>query len=243
MKRIATTIWQQRPFRRDSAVGSGSSVAIARRPSHRGEGQPIRRRCSYANVAATLALVFSMSGGAMAASHYLITSTKQIKPSVLRQLRGKRGASGARGVTGPQGTSGKEGQQGPAGPFPATLPTGQTLTGVYNLEGTNSAGPGHSYAGGMISFQFRLAAAPIVHFIPAKGAPLTQCPGSVQNPQAQSGNLCIYEDESKEAEGVSVFNPSELEKEGASPFGAALSLKSTKVSGGFYSLGTWAVTG
>ena len=206
----------------------------------------MRRRLNYANVAATLALVFSMSGGAVAASHYLITSTKQIKPSVLSQLRGKRGAAGTRGVTGPQGphgTSGKDGQPGPAGPFPATLPTGQTLTGAYNLEGTNSAGPSHSYAGSAVSFQFPLAAAPVAHFIPAKGTPPAQCPGSAMNPQAQSGNLCIYEDESKESEGVSVFNPSELEKEGASPFGAALSLKSTAVSGGFYSLGTWAVTG
>jgi hypothetical protein len=206
----------------------------------------MHRRFNYANVAATLALVFSMSGGAMAASHYLITSTKQIKPSVLRQMRGKRGAAGARGVTGPQGpqgTSGKEGQQGPAGPFPATLATGQTLTGVYNLEGTNSATSGPSYAGSAISFQFRLAAAPIAHFIPANGTPPAQCPGSAKNPQAQSGNLCIYEDESKEAAGVSVFNPSEVKKEGASPFGAALSLESTTKSGGFYSLGTWAVTG
>ena len=38
---------------------------------------------------ATLALIFAMSGGAYAASHYLITSTKQIKPSVLGHLKGK----------------------------------------------------------------------------------------------------------------------------------------------------------
>ena len=32
----------------------------------------MRKRLSYANVAATLALVFSMTGGAMAANHYLV---------------------------------------------------------------------------------------------------------------------------------------------------------------------------
>lgn len=46
----------------------------------------MRHRLSYANVAATLALVFSMSGGALAATHYLINSTKQINPKVLKKL-------------------------------------------------------------------------------------------------------------------------------------------------------------
>jgi hypothetical protein len=46
----------------------------------------MRRRLTYANVAATLALVFSMSGGALAASHYLIKSTKQISPKVLKSF-------------------------------------------------------------------------------------------------------------------------------------------------------------
>ncbi len=46
----------------------------------------MRKRLTYANVTATLALVFSMSGGALAASHYLIKSTKQISPKVLRSF-------------------------------------------------------------------------------------------------------------------------------------------------------------
>ncbi|MHB8240434.1 MAG: hypothetical protein ACYDHN_00430 [Solirubrobacteraceae bacterium] len=46
----------------------------------------MRKRLTYANVTATLALVFSMSGGALAASHYLIRSTKQISPKVLRSF-------------------------------------------------------------------------------------------------------------------------------------------------------------
>ena len=58
----------------------------------------MRRRLSYANVTATLALVFAMSGGAMAANHYLITSTKQINPKVLKKLTGKTGKTGATGA-------------------------------------------------------------------------------------------------------------------------------------------------
>jgi hypothetical protein len=45
-----------------------------------------RMRLSYANVVATLAFVLAMSGGALAATHYLITSTKQISPRVLKKL-------------------------------------------------------------------------------------------------------------------------------------------------------------
>ena len=84
----------------------------------------IRRHLNYANVVATLALVFAMSGGALAASHYLINSTKQINPKVLKKLRsargtsgatGPRGATGAGGPTGREGTPGKEGAAGKEG--------------------------------------------------------------------------------------------------------------------------------
>src|ERR1700746_1014952 len=70
----------------------------------------MRRRFNYANVTATLALVFAMSGGALAAHHYLISSTKQISPKVLAALRsraGPTGPSGPRGTTGTAGTSGE----------------------------------------------------------------------------------------------------------------------------------------
>src|SRR6059058_6691821 len=78
-----------------------------------------RKHLSYANVAATLALIIAMSGGALAASHYLITSTKQISPKVLRKLKGKRGrtgASGPPGIAGTQGPLGLQGAKGTRGP-------------------------------------------------------------------------------------------------------------------------------
>ena len=78
----------------------------------------LKPRLSYANVAATLALVLSMSGGAFAASQYVINSKKQINPKVLKALKGRkgaRGAAGATGATGPQGKEGSAGSQGAAG--------------------------------------------------------------------------------------------------------------------------------
>jgi hypothetical protein len=88
----------------------------------------MRRRLSYANVTATLALVFAMSGGALAANHYLITSTKQINPSVLKKLTGKAGATGATGATGLQGAAGKEGSPGKEGAKGETGKEGKEAT-------------------------------------------------------------------------------------------------------------------
>jgi hypothetical protein len=77
------------------------------------------RRLSPTTIIAGLALFFALGGTAVAASHYLITSTSQIKPTVLSKLKGKpgpQGPAGAAGAAGPQGATGSAGPQGPAGP-------------------------------------------------------------------------------------------------------------------------------
>jgi hypothetical protein len=73
------------------------------------------RRLNYANVTATLALVFAMSGGAVAAKHYLLSSTSQISPKVLKKLKGVTGRTGATGPAGPPGPAGRAGSAGSAG--------------------------------------------------------------------------------------------------------------------------------
>jgi hypothetical protein len=72
----------------------------------------LRSRLTYANIVATLALLFTMTGGAYAAGRYLITSTKQISPKVVKALQGAKGANGSAGPAGPVGPTGP---QGPAG--------------------------------------------------------------------------------------------------------------------------------
>jgi hypothetical protein len=105
----------------------------------------VRRRLCYANVAATLALVFAMSGGALAAGHYLLTSTGQISPKVLKALKGKSGPAGAQGTQGAKGDAGTPGAQGAKGETSAagaqgakgeTGPTGATgATGTAGAKG------------------------------------------------------------------------------------------------------------
>src|ERR1700677_393664 len=92
----------------------------------------IRRHLNYANVVATMALVFAMSGTAVAAKHYLISSTKQIKPSVLKSLRGKTGKTGPQGLAGAPGSPGLTGKEGPAGLSALSpLPSGDSESGSY----------------------------------------------------------------------------------------------------------------
>lgn len=94
----------------------------------------IRKRATYANVAMTLALVFAMSGGAYAAKKYLITSTKQISPSVLKALKGKAGPAGATGAQGPAGPAGPQGAPGVNGKDGAAGQDGKAGESVASAE-------------------------------------------------------------------------------------------------------------
>jgi collagen triple helix repeat protein len=153
----------------------------------------LRKHFNATTILAILALVFAMTGGAFAASKYLITSTKQIKPNVLKQLQGKAGARGPQGSAGPggaqgpagadgkEGASGKEGLRGPQGAtgpagqtgFTETLPSEATEKGEFSVVG-NVPGPGIFEGAllGSVSFNIPLSA-PLepshVHYIRQNG--------------------------------------------------------------------------
>ena len=124
----------------------------------------IRKRVSYTNVVLTLILVFAMSGGAYAAGRYLITSTKQISPKVLKALAGKSGAAGpvgAAGSAGPAGPAGPKGEsgvgqpgkEGPAGPAGPTGPAGPAgPTGPQGQTGFTATLPSKATETGTWSF-------------------------------------------------------------------------------------------
>jgi hypothetical protein len=104
-----------------------------------------------------IALFVVLGGSAAATTGFIITSTDQIQPSVLKQLRGRRGPRGPRGPAGPRGGSssastsfgqgpagpqgpqgirGPQGEQGPKGPKGATGAKGATgPKGVPGITG------------------------------------------------------------------------------------------------------------
>jgi hypothetical protein len=83
---------------------------------------------------ALVAIAVGIGGGTAfaATKHYLITSTKQIKPSVLKSLK-KAGPRGAKGATGSQGAQGNAGANG--------------TNGTNGTNGVNGAVAGYSGTG------------------------------------------------------------------------------------------------
>lgn len=84
------------------------------------------RRLTYANVVSTVCLFVLLGGTAAAARHYVITSTKQISPKVLKKLKGRRGLQGLPGSAGAVGATGAKGDDGAAGAKGATGAIGAT---------------------------------------------------------------------------------------------------------------------
>jgi hypothetical protein len=99
-------------------------------------------------VTATLALILALGGGtAWAAHHYLITSTSQIKPSVLKKLHGKSGTNGT------NGTNGKTGKDGAVAGYFAQTEAATSFAGATNTSiVTKNLPPGDYVLAGTVNF-------------------------------------------------------------------------------------------
>ena len=117
----------------------------------------VHRRITFTNVALTLALVFAMSGGAYAAGKYLITSTKQISPKVLKALAGKPGPAGSAGPTGTQGPAGPQGPAGANGKDGANGANGAPGAGGESVSSKAVATGDSGKCGGLGGVEYTLA--------------------------------------------------------------------------------------
>jgi hypothetical protein len=143
------------------------------------------------------------------------------------------GAPGPAGSQGAQGPKGDKGATGDPGPLLATLPSGKTLRGIYSYAGHQTTGYSPTYA---ISYQFQLASAANENVIAVNGASTANCPGTVSDPQAASGHVCVYEARNDSNSDLSATNQS-----GYGGFGTVLFAAIPDDTD--YELdGTWAVT-
>jgi len=201
----------------------------------------IRKHLSYANVVATLALVFAMGGSAIAANHYLINSTSQINPRVLKKLKapGRTGAKGLPGVAGPQGATGAQGSKGADGLSALSpLPSGQSESGDYGIRAPGGA-KGEYLA---LSVTFSI---PLEHGIPANHVvyttitTATHCAGPGHS---DPGFLCVYSGKRDDIEAPTFYS---FEQEGQPALGTGrygFDMESPITLNDAYDVGTYTVT-
>jgi Collagen triple helix repeat (20 copies) len=216
----------------------------------------IGKHVTYARVAATLALVFAMTGGALAAGGIVITSTKQISPKVLKSLRGKAGPQGPQGPVGSVGPVGPAGKEGPPGkdgangvpgtagqkgekgetgsPWTAggTLPSGATEKGTWALSvPAEEPTVKFPFAVTAISFIIPLVSEPTAHYLTPAEKETRECPGTAEEPQATPGNLCVYAEQELDVGTL-----------GVAPRANGATVTTINGSTGGIAFGSWAVT-
>jgi hypothetical protein len=100
--------------------------------------QPERHKPFRASLPWTItviALIMAMGGtGLAAAQRYIITQKNQIKPSVLRQLKGAKGPRGLAGAPGAAGAAGAPGAPGAAGAPGTAKAYGQVVINGASLS-------------------------------------------------------------------------------------------------------------
>lgn len=126
-------------------------------------------------------------------------------------------------------------------PHQGTLPPGETLRGVYSIDDFSGAtsSPSGEFTGGAVSYEARLAFDPVLQFMPAGSGADDNCPGTVQNPIASEGYLCVYEGTGANRDAGPVAF---LFGDGRDRIGFGLSVLAQSNSPGLYgSFGSWAL--
>jgi hypothetical protein len=209
-----------------------------------------RFRPSPALVVSLIALFVALGGTSYAAFAVPANSvgTKQLKNAAVTGAKIKNGAVtaskiNAAGLTVPNADHATSADTALS---PGTLPSGKTEIGTYAIDFTDTSGGTPGSVG--ITFPFPLAAAPSVggvgspDFIAHGSASTANCPGTVANPQAAAGHLCVYELYSSAVLSRCVAKVTDTYVcDAASRWGAVVNIQST-AAGRVTSVGTWAVT-
>jgi len=125
------------------------------------------------------------------------------------------------------------------GPIVATLKSGQTLRGVFDVGSTGAAA---DLTRAAVSFQFPLLNAPSVTVL-QPGQTTANCGGlgggNNQTPQASGGNLCIYVTNKEALDETGSFTPLAVENNTRLGFGL---VAKAATSNPYFAYGQWAVT-
>jgi Collagen triple helix repeat (20 copies) len=228
----------------------------------------LRRRMGVPGLISVIALVFAMTGGAVAAlsgpekaevkkfaKKYSKQFAKQFAipgppgspgpagpqgPAGAPGAKGDTGAKGATGAAGATGAKGATGDEGSPWTVGGVLPPEESLTGTWAFKGGNTTNPsGFSVP---IEFNIKLPE-PLdgteVHREGETGF-ATNCGGTTANPSAAPGHLCVYGTALLlGASFDAIIDPSTFSA-GASRAGAIINFLAT--GNPAIGAGTWAVT-
>ncbi|HET7054559.1 MAG TPA: hypothetical protein VFI09_11660 [Solirubrobacterales bacterium] len=212
----------------------------------------IRKRLTYANVMSSIAVFLVLGGATALAAGGLgknTVGTKQLKKNAVVSSKvkdgslkaadfgggqlpaGPQGPKGDKGDTGPKGDKGEKGDQGEPGPFPATLPSGKTIYGAFEMGITATAGG--QVLEGPVSYTYLVPGQTAIYV--KHGESNGTCTGTVANPTAPPGFTCVYEKTGSNLEASRGINyPSENAGFGLYSFSNAAGLAEMQ--------GTWAAT-
>lgn len=123
------------------------------------------------------------------------------------------------------------------------LPSGRTIRGNYTIY-TNTRPSSNGLADESISFGYRLTSAPTLRIVKAGTTAPSECPGTVDSPEAAPGHLCVYESNSGNLATNRTYPASlNVTRTGANLFAYSAFNGSTSADMSFWTYGTWAVTG
>jgi hypothetical protein len=161
---------------------------------------------------------------------------------------GHGGSEFKTGTTTTYACNGEKGPRGAEGNIKATLSPEQSESGVWSAGEFHSEGETQAVP---ISFPIPLASPPVVHFINDFEGENEFCPGSLFEPKATPGNLCVYTASFNSTtvhwaeEGKGAFFKGARNENGAGVEGTLMTVHATKEGSTVvvaHDQGTWAVT-